>query len=92
MLTSLKYYSKTAILKTENIDQRPSVGICNVNCFFIVKYGIILSTVYQTYVCAVYMCVTELFSLPDDFGVLADDLQLEHISALSALDQSERHL
>lgn len=38
------------------------------------------------------MCVTALVSLPDYFGVFADDVQLEHISALHTLDQSERHL
>ena len=31
-------------------------------------------------------------SLPHYFGVLADDVQLEHISAFNALDQPQRHL
>lgn len=31
-------------------------------------------------------------SLPDDFGVFADDVQLEHVSAFHALYQPERHL
>ena len=31
-------------------------------------------------------------SLPHNFGVFADDVQLEHISAFHALDQPERHL
>lgn len=34
----------------------------------------------------------ELLSIPDNFGVLADDVQLEHISALHTLYQPERHL
>lgn len=40
----------------------------------------------------VNVCVAELLSLPDNFGVFADDVQLEHISALHTLYQSERHL
>ena len=36
--------------------------------------------------------VVVVLSSPDYFGVLADDVQLEHISALHTLDQSEGDL
>jgi hypothetical protein len=33
-----------------------------------------------------------IFSLPDYFGVLADDVQLEHVPALHTLYEPQRHL
>lgn len=38
------------------------------------------------------LCKDELLFIPDNFGVLADDVKLEHISALHVLYQPERHL
>ena len=36
--------------------------------------------------------VSQLLSSPDNFGVFADDVQLEHISALHTVYQPERDL
>lgn len=54
-------------------------------------YSIINSNVQPASVPRVHSAAVRL-ALPDDFGVFADDVQLEHVSAFHALYQPERHL
>lgn len=54
-------------------------------------YSIINSNVQQASLPRV-RSVAARPSLPDDFGVFADDVQLEHVSAFHTLYQPERHL
>lgn len=63
--------------------------MCHASSYWLA--AVINSYAQQASVLCVHSVMVRLF-LPDNFGVLADDVQLEHVSALYTFYQPERHL